>query len=99
MLPLFGIHGLSLNITVSEIATTVGIYLGIPFLAAVLTRIILIKTKGEEWLNRRFIPAISPITLIALLATIVLMFSLKGDLIVEIPFDVKAYVISSTSTL
>jgi len=88
MLPLFGIHGLSLNITVTEIATTVGIYLGIPFLVAVLTRIILIKTKGEEWLNRKFIPAISPITLIALLFTIITMFCLKGNVIVNVPFDV-----------
>jgi ACR3 family arsenite transporter len=88
MLPLFGIHGLSLNITITEIATTVGIYLGIPFLAAVLTRIILIKTKGEEWLNRKFIPAISPITLMALLFTIIIMFCLKGNAIVSVPFDV-----------
>jgi ACR3 family arsenite transporter len=88
MLPLFGIHGLSLNITITEIATTVGIYLGIPFLAALLTRIILIKTKGEEWLNHKFIPAISPITLTALLFTIVTMFCLKGNAIVKLPFDV-----------
>ena len=88
MLPLFGINGLSIDITIAEIAKTVGIYLGIPFLAAVLTRILIIRTKGEDWLNRKFIPFISPITLIALLFTIVLMFSLKGEMIVEIPMEV-----------
>jgi ACR3 family arsenite transporter len=88
MLPLFGIKGLSLNITIAEIAETVGIYLGIPFLAAVITRIVLIKTKGEDWLNRKFIPFISPITLMALLFTIVTMFCLKGNAILTVPFDV-----------
>lgn len=88
MLPLFGIHGLSIDITIAEIAKTVGIYLGIPFVAAVLSRIILTKTKGENWFNTKFIPFISPITLIALLFTIVVMFSLKGQLIVQIPKDV-----------
>lgn len=88
MLPLFGINGLSIDITIAEIAKTVGIYLGIPFVTAVLTRILIIRTKGENWLNRKFIPFISPITLIALLFTIVLMFSLKGEMIVEIPMDV-----------
>jgi len=88
MLPLFGINGLSLNITIAEIATTVGIYLGIPFLAALLTRMILINTKGEDWLNRKFIPAISPLTLVALLFTIVTMFCLKGNTIVAVPYDV-----------
>ncbi len=88
MLPLFGIKGLSLNITIPEIATTVGIYLGIPFLAAVLTRLLFKKIKGEDWLNRKFIPMISPVTLIALLFTIVVMFCLKGNAIVSLPLDV-----------
>lgn len=88
MLPLFGITGLPIDITISEIAKTVGIYMGIPFAAAVLSRFLIIKTKGENWLNTRFIPKISPITLIALLFTIVVMFSLKGQLIVQIPKDV-----------
>jgi arsenite transporter len=88
MLPLFGITAVSVNITIQEIATTVGIYLGIPFVAAVLSRFIFIRIKGIEWFNRKFIPTVSPITLIALLLTIVIMFSLKGSLIVAIPFDV-----------
>jgi ACR3 family arsenite transporter len=88
MLPLFGIKGIVINMTIQEIAITVGIYLGIPFAAAVISRISLIKWKGEQWFNQRFIPSISPITLIALLFTIVIMFSLKGAMIVEIPMDV-----------
>lgn len=88
LLPLFGISGLSVEITIAEIAKTVGVYLGIPFAAAVLSRFVLIRTKGEEWLTQKFIPVISPITLIALLFTIVVMFSLKGNMIVSIPMDV-----------
>ena len=88
MLPLFGIKGLALNITVAEIAKTVGIYLGIPFVLAVLSRFMLRKIKGEKWFNQKFIPFISPITLIALLFTIVVMFSLKGEMIVQLPTDV-----------
>lgn len=88
MLPLFGIKALSLNITMSEIAKTVAIYLGIPFVAALVSRFALIGLKGEEWLTKKFIPFISPITLIALLFTIVVMFSLKGSMIVTLPFDV-----------
>lgn len=85
---LFGIKGLEINITIGEIAKSVGIYLGIPFVAGIMSRYILIKLKGEEWFQNKYIPLISPVTLIALLFTIVVMFSLKGELIVQIPTDV-----------
>lgn len=88
MLPLFGIKALSIDITVIEIAKTVGIYLGIPFLLAIVSRFILIKFKGENWFENKYLPRISPLTLIALLFTIVVMFSLKGEMIVSIPMDV-----------
>jgi ACR3 family arsenite transporter len=88
MLPLFGIKGLSIDITIAEIATTVGIYLGIPFATAVISRFAIIRLKGEEWFTKKYLPFISPITLIALLFTIVVMFSLKGNMIVSIPMDV-----------
>jgi ACR3 family arsenite transporter len=88
MLPLFGFDAQIINIEFWDIALTVGIYLGIPFLLAVSSRFIVIKTKGIDWLNRKFIPTISPITLIALLFTIIIMFSLKGAMIVSIPMDV-----------
>ncbi|RDC57822.1 arsenical-resistance protein [Pedobacter chinensis] len=86
--PYFGLQGLDVNITISEIAKSVGIYLGIPFAMGVISRYALIALKGEEWFQNKFIPLISPITLIALLFTIVVMFSLKGELIVQIPMDV-----------